>query len=96
MSCSLKTRDDVRQFVLEFLGEVTGGEHVAIDDDTKLDGGAEGLGYDSIAVRGWCGSVRKKVKARGCTFGLTPDDFEGFDTVGDMCKAICKDLGIST
>lgn len=95
MPCSLKSRDDVKQLVLDFLEVATHGNHVPIADDTKLDGGAEGLGFDPIAVRGWCGSVRKKVKSHKCAFGLTPDDFEGFSTVGDIIDAICKDLGIS-
>ncbi len=94
MPCSLSDRTHVHQFVLDLLEIITSGRHVPIDKETKLDGGGEGLGFDPIAVRGWCGTFRKKGVQRGCVFGLTPDDFQGFNTMGDIVDAICKDLGI--
>jgi hypothetical protein len=95
MPCSLSDCSAVQRIVLDLLEIITHGQHVPIDKDTKLDGGATGLGFDSIAVRGWCGTFRQKVMALGCRFSLTPDDFEGFATVGDIIDAICKDLGIN-
>lgn len=65
-----------------------------ISDATTLDDEATGLGFDSLAVRGWCGTFRKKVREKGCKFTPTPDDFQRFKTVGDIVNAICKDLGI--
>jgi hypothetical protein len=73
---------------------VTDGHHSSISDETSLNGDAEGLGFDALAVRGWCGFFRAKVAQRGCKFSLTPDQFQNFKTVGDIIDAICKDLGI--
>jgi hypothetical protein len=95
MPCSLSTCSDVQRVVFDLLETITGGKHVPINKDTKLDGGATGLGFDSTAVRGWCGTFRKKVTSLGCRFSLSPDDFEGFSTVGNIIDAICKDLGIN-
>ena len=94
VACSLVNRSQVRRVVFDLLEVTTHGKHVPIDEHTKLDGGATGLGFDSIAVRGWCGTFRKKVTSLGCRFSLIPDDFEGFTTVGNIIDAICKDLGI--
>lgn len=94
MACSLTNRPQIKQLVLDGLETITSGNHVAISMETKLDGAGKGLGYDPLAVRGWCGFFREKISQRGCAFGLTPDDFEGFKKVGDIVDAICTDLGI--
>ena len=92
MPCSLQSRNQVYELTLDLLEVITGGQHVPISEETELDDGATGLGFDSIAVRGWCGTFRKKVREKGCRFTLTPDDFQGFKTVADIVSAICKDL----
>jgi hypothetical protein len=95
MPCSLTDRSEVQRVVFDLLEIITHGQHVPIDKDTKLDDAATGLGFDSTAVRGWCGTFREKVISLGCRFSLSPADFEGFSTVGDIINAICKDLGIN-
>ncbi len=94
MPCSLRNRVQVRSLVFDVLEVITDGHHDSISEKTKLDGGAQGLGFDPTAVRGWCGMFRGRVAQRGCPFSLTPNDFESFKTVGDIVGAVCKEVGL--